>query len=541
MAPKPKAPTKRKAVSEKGKSNSAKPKKKKTQSNEPVDAVIMAVASSVAAPTPSLFEQRFTQTISAMSNTERHQATPSASRIRQSNLDRYNRSIETIQPNRPVNASAIQSSNSLSDSSSRPSYQSNDPIRQPNESSSVSGTSNQSNSSINQSITLPSDQSNRSVNQSINSSSSQSNTIKKSSGIQMKIAFGFSLERPSVHQQYINHAVDFVRSRDRGEYNNWLADPTKFQLIQETLKKLGFSWRKTRLALMKEYPTLGFEKLAETTMQSWYDRKDGAYALKPTVEMRSKHLELPEFGSGRKSLMMRCKKAVDIAICTVDSMRVSGSPINSLIALPIITAVFRVHAPNEYVKLNINQRFVRRFLRQYCGFSYRRVTAARKSLPDNAKEQVAHFIRRCAALVHLHKIRPEMVLNFDQTGIRLAPSASYTYDEMGSDRASVNAHDDRRQITAVLSSTLSLDLLSIQLIFNGTTPRCLPNDERLGPGFARQLEEEGWHLTFSDNHWSNQTTMVQFIEKVSVHQLSHYRLSDLQSHSRMTFLCLFVH
>jgi hypothetical protein len=67
--------------------------------------------------------------------------------------------------------------------------------------------------------------------------------------------------------------------------------------------------------------------------------------------------------------------------------------------------------------------------------------------------------------------------------------------------------DDKRQITACVASSLNGTLLPLQLIFQGKTPRCLP------PATPLSLSSLA-HLTFSENHWSSQATMQQYINEV---------------------------
>ena len=64
--------------------------------------------------------------------------------------------------------------------------------------------------------------------------------------------------------------------------------------------------------------------------------------------------------------------------------------------------------------------------------------------------------------------------------------------------------EDKRQITAVFSGTMSGIFLPMQLIYQGKTPKCLP---------AVQFPSN-WNVTFTDNHWSNETTMLEYLEKI---------------------------
>src|SRR5689334_1322558 len=92
----------------------------------------------------------------------------------------------------------------------------------------------------------------------------------------------------------------------------------------------------------------------------------------------------------------------------------------------------------------------------------------------------------------------------DQTGVPLVPSQKRTYESTGAKSVAVVGAEDKRQITACISSG---ELLPVQLIFQGKTDRCLP--VRTPESIASLA-----HLTYSDNHWSTLETMKQFIEEI---------------------------
>ena len=63
---------------------------------------------------------------------------------------------------------------------------------------------------------------------------------------------------------------------------------------------------------------------------------------------------------------------------------------------------------------------------------------------------------------------------------------------------------DKRQITAVFCATIQGDFFPIQLIFKGKTSRCHPNFKF----------PEWWHITHSPKRWSNEVTMLQYINHI---------------------------
>ena len=64
--------------------------------------------------------------------------------------------------------------------------------------------------------------------------------------------------------------------------------------------------------------------------------------------------------------------------------------------------------------------------------------------------------------------------------------------------------DDKQQITAVFVASLTGVFLPPQLIYKGKTHRCLPT-----VSFP-----DDCHITHSDNHWSNESTMKAYIERI---------------------------
>ena len=79
-------------------------------------------------------------------------------------------------------------------------------------------------------------------------------------------------------------------------------------------------------------------------------------------------------------------------------------------------------------------------------------------------------------------------------------------EKRGTKRVEIAALDDKRQITAVFACSLSGIFLPVQLLYQGTTDKCLP----------KITFPSDWHITYSANHWSNQDTMVDYVRKIII-------------------------
>ena len=117
------------------------------------------------------------------------------------------------------------------------------------------------------------------------------------------------------------------------------------------------------------------------------------------------------------------------------------------------------------------------------------------------------FLRSVVEIVTMEEIPPELILNWDQTGIMIIPSSSWTMHEQGATRVELTGLKDKRQITAAFCGSIQGDFLLLQLIYKGTTSRCLP----------RYKFHVDWHITHTKNHWSTEATgctMVQYIHRI---------------------------
>ena len=109
----------------------------------------------------------------------------------------------------------------------------------------------------------------------------------------------------------------------------------------------------------------------------------------------------------------------------------------------------------------------------------------------------------------------DLIFNWDQTGISLVPTALWTMDKKGNKRIPIQGHQDKRQIMAVMCVSLIGELLPLQLVYGGRTRRCHPAYQFPG----------NWCITHTDNHWSNESTMLEYVQEIIVPFVEHKRES----------------
>jgi len=109
----------------------------------------------------------------------------------------------------------------------------------------------------------------------------------------------------------------------------------------------------------------------------------------------------------------------------------------------------------------------------------------------------------------MEDVPPSMVINWDHTAMKIIPSTNWTMEKKGTKRVELAGIDDKRQITAVFACAMPGKFLPMQLIYKGTTTKCLPKLK--GKGFPSD-----WHITYTANHWANGTTTMAYLEKVII-------------------------
>ena len=99
------------------------------------------------------------------------------------------------------------------------------------------------------------------------------------------------------------------------------------------------------------------------------------------------------------------------------------------------------------------------------GITKRRANSKAKILPGNFIVIKEQYLMGIKSVTTMEEILCELILNWDQTAMKIVPSLQWTLE--------IVATDDKHQITAVLACSLAGSFLPIQLIYKGTTPRCL--------------------------------------------------------------------
>ena len=106
--------------------------------------------------------------------------------------------------------------------------------------------------------------------------------------------------------------------------------------------------------------------------------------------------------------------------------------------------------------------------------------------------------------VYMEDIPTDLIINWDHTGLKYVPVSNWTMEHKGAKRVGIAGCNDKRQITALFSCTLSGKFLPPQAIYAGKTPACLP----------KVKFPDGCNVTFIQNHWSNEESMMVYLHSI---------------------------
>lgn len=193
----------------------------------------------------------------------------------------------------------------------------------------------------------------------------------------------------------------------------------------------------------------------------------------------------------------------------IKDMRKRGCVVNTAIVIAVGTGILMNDASfisrfgSTNIPLTLTKDWAKYILKRM-GFVKRRGNTKSKVTVDDFDKLKKLFSLEVRNAVSMDEIPPQLIINFDQTGIHYVPVSSWSMEKEGAKRVEIIGKDDKRQITAVFAATSAGDFLPVQLVYKGTTTRCLP---------SFQFPSD-WHATYSANHWSNEQTMVQYFEKI---------------------------
>lgn len=228
---------------------------------------------------------------------------------------------------------------------------------------------------------------------------------------------------------------------------------------------------------------------------------------KRELEDGSEIKELHPRKRGRKVVLG--EKMDAMVMCYIRRMREKGCVINTAIvkagARGILMSQDRTRLAEFGGPATLTTAWAKSLLKRMNFTQRRGTTKAKVSVADFSRRKTS-FLQEIVDVVSMEEIPMDLIFNWDQTGLNLVPVSSWTMAAKGSKRIEVQGLTDKRQITGVFCGTLVGEFLPIQLIYGGKTSRCLPPYKF----------PSDWLISHTKNHWSNEDTMISYVENIIV-------------------------
>ena len=140
------------------------------------------------------------------------------------------------------------------------------------------------------------------------------------------------------------------------------------------------------------------------------------------------------------------------------------------------------------------------------GYVKRRASIKVKVIAADFDVLKTQFVFDIRTIVEIENIPPNMIINWDHTGIHYVPVSNWTSAKEGSERVEIGGAEDKRQITAVFVATMSGNCLPLQVGYAGKTKKCIPS--------VKFPDDCNWLVTHTKSHWTNERTTQDYIKLI---------------------------
>ena len=215
----------------------------------------------------------------------------------------------------------------------------------------------------------------------------------------------------------------------------------------------------------------------------------------------------------------------------IKALRLKGGIVNSAILVSVVNAVMSSISPEKLLVNGGTVEFTCEWAKKWLsnkGWSKRKGTTSKGQTPDFPDIKLK-FLQSIQQLISKYNVPPKLLVNWDQTACKYIQCGEWTMDETGSKNVPITGLDDKREITALFAGAADGSFLPPQLIYGGKTDRSHPQ----GIQFPHE-----WNITHNDNHWSNETSMLEYLEKV-IKPYKDKTIQELGLHDDQRMIVLF--
>lgn len=193
----------------------------------------------------------------------------------------------------------------------------------------------------------------------------------------------------------------------------------------------------------------------------------------------------------------------------VKALRNAGTPIGSSVVIAAAEGLVRATDRTLLVEHGGHIALTKTWALSLLGrMGYVKRKATTKSTPGmlgkEFDEVKARFLKQITRMVKLREILDRLIINLDQTGLKLVPTGDWTMAAEGSRRVEVAGLGDKRQITATFAASLDGTFLPMQILYQGKTNHSYP----------KYAFPDGFDIYHTPNHWANEETCLRFFDNI---------------------------
>ncbi|KAL1943445.1 hypothetical protein VTO73DRAFT_4520 [Trametes versicolor] len=295
---------------------------------------------------------------------------------------------------------------------------------------------------------------------------------------------------------------------------NWQQYPYWLKIMNAQIKVAAWSPTEIVKFLRLTDPEL-FATLHVATLAKWITGNgSGGKTWSPEVLKRAKAGKRVGITAQSKTLADH-PLIISDAVAQLRALRLSGVAVQGPLVMTILRAHILHKAPQLLApgsRFTLSSSWVHRFIQDVLNWSSRKSTRAARKVPPNGADLCELTFLRIAFAIRFHNIKPSMIVNADQAGVLLMPSGKQTYEVKGSKDVPVHAHDEKRQMTIVVASSLDGKMLPFQSVWGGSSDTSLPS--KSAPRRS-EADDIGFVYAHGDTrHWSSRDTTKKWILEV---------------------------
>lgn len=221
-------------------------------------------------------------------------------------------------------------------------------------------------------------------------------------------------------------------------------------------------------AALKKYEFSGYG-IKRSTLVSWVT------AARETKK-KSKELVLKDFADrrGKATLLQKYEKEV---VAVLKAKQAAGGDINAVVVGGVIKYVLQKKCPAWLIcnggHIDPNASGLYNGVMHRMGYVQRCKVTKHRANAHNFRFVAARFLLRLHLEEQNNDLVPELIVNADETGIRIIPGSKYTMAKKGSKCVKGITFKDKREITAMCAGSKNGTALDLQCIYKGFYTLCI--------------------------------------------------------------------